>query len=121
MGWPAGYWIVGPVIGLLLGWYAGSGCSTPLQKQERMGGRRGLRPWPLRCLSQFLPERKEKLLREGRIVSRMRAYGYVYQYWRTFHRWGGLVFIVDVQLVGWLLGFVPIGWDIFCHYRYRIW
>ena len=27
------------------------------------GGQRGLRPWPLRCLSQFLSERKERLLR----------------------------------------------------------
>ena len=25
-------------------------------------GRRGLCPWPLRCLSQFLSERKERLL-----------------------------------------------------------
>ena len=25
---------------------------------------------------------------------------YAYQNWRTFHRWGGLVFIVDVQPVG---------------------
>ena len=30
-------------------------------------GRRGLCPWPLRCLSQFLSERKEKLLRLLRI------------------------------------------------------
>ena len=32
---------------------------------------------------------------------------------RTFHRWGGLVFIVDVLPVGWRLGFFPIGGDIF--------
>ena len=41
---------------------------TPLQKQERKGGRRGLRPWPLRCLSQFLSERKERLL-NGRMCA----------------------------------------------------
>ena len=34
-----------------------------LYKKENGGGRQGLRPWPLRCLSQFLSERKEKLLR----------------------------------------------------------
>ena len=28
-------WIVGPEIRLLLGWFIGSGCGTPLQKQER--------------------------------------------------------------------------------------
>ena len=28
-------WIVGPEIGLLLGWSAGFECGTPLQKQER--------------------------------------------------------------------------------------
>ena len=27
--------VVGPEIGLLLGWSAGSECGTPLQKQER--------------------------------------------------------------------------------------
>ena len=31
-------------------------------KTRMMGGRRGLRPWPLRCLSQILPERKEIML-----------------------------------------------------------
>ena len=45
----------------------------------------------------------------------MFAYEYAYQYWRTFHRWGGLVFIVDVLRVGSLLGFIPIGWDSFCY------
>ena len=29
---------------------------------------------------------------------------------RTFHRWGGLVFIVYVFPVGRWLGFFPIGW-----------
>ena len=27
--------VIGPEIGLLLGWSAGSGCGTPLQRQER--------------------------------------------------------------------------------------
>ena len=34
-------------------------------KTINIGGRQGLRPWPLRCLSQFLFERKERLLRGG--------------------------------------------------------
>ena len=32
-------------------------------KTRKKGGRRGLRPWPLRCLSQFFPKRKYGLLR----------------------------------------------------------
>ena len=36
-------------------------------KTIKMGGRRGLRPWPLQCLSQFPSERKERLLRMLRI------------------------------------------------------
>ena len=39
-------------------------CRSPT-KTIKMGGRRGLRPWPLRCLSQFLSERKERLLGGG--------------------------------------------------------
>ena len=52
-------------------------------KTRKKKGRRGLRPWPLRCLSQFLAERKYRLLR-GRM------------FLRTFHRWGDLVFIVYI-------------------------
>ena len=52
-------------------------------KTRKKKGRRGLRPWPLRCLSQFLAERKDRLLRRRMFL-------------RTFHRWGGLVFIVYV-------------------------
>ena len=33
------------------------------RRTRRKKGRRGLRPWPLRCLSQILPERKERMLR----------------------------------------------------------
>ena len=36
-------------------------CRSPA-KTIKMGGRRGLRLWPLLCLSQFLSERKERLL-----------------------------------------------------------
>ena len=43
----------------------------------------------------FSEEKKKECLR-GEYVS----YGDVYQNWRTFHQWGGLVFIVDVQSVG---------------------
>ena len=62
--WAAGSWVVGAEVRVLQCWSAGSGRGTPLQEeQERRGGRRGLRSWPLRCLSQFLSERKERLLR----------------------------------------------------------
>ena len=46
------------LIGLLWVWHS-SAMTT------KMGDRRGLHPWPLRCLSQFLSERKERLLRIG--------------------------------------------------------
>ena len=42
--------------GLLWMWHSSA-------KTIKMGGRRGLRPWPFRCLSQFLSKRKERLLR----------------------------------------------------------
>ena len=32
-------------------------------KTRKKGGRRGLGPWPLRCLSQILSERKERMLK----------------------------------------------------------
>ena len=54
------------VIGRLWGWHSSA-------KTRKKGGRRGLRPWPLRCLSQFLSERKERLLNE-----RMCAYESAY-------------------------------------------
>ena len=57
-------------------------------KTRKKVGRLGLRPWPLRCLSQFLAKRKDRLLR-GRM------------FLPTFHRWGGLIFIVYVFQVGW--------------------
>ena len=65
----------------LLGRSAGSRCQAPLQKQEtkRIGG--GLpvaSPMPKSVLSGG---REDRLLREWSFV-------------RTFHRWGGLVFIV---------------------------
>ena len=39
------------LIGLLWMWHSSA-------KTIKIGGRRGLRPWPLRCLSQFLSEKK---------------------------------------------------------------
>ena len=33
------------------------------KRTRKKKGRQGLRPWPLRCLSQFLSERKDRLLR----------------------------------------------------------
>ena len=56
-------------------------------KTRKKVGRQELRPWPLRCLSQFLAERKDRLLR-GRM------------FLRTFYRRGGLIFIVYVFPVG---------------------
>ena len=92
--WRARKWASGS-FGSLQCWSAGSGRSTPLQKQERRG-RRGLLPWPLRCLSQFLSEGKKRLLRE-----RMCGCKYVLRMsLRTFHRRGGHVFIVDIRPVG---------------------
>ena len=52
-------------------------------------------PEPLRCLSQFLFERRDRLLR-GRMCCECLRMSM-----RTFHRLGGLVFIVDVLPVGW--------------------
>ena len=57
-------------------------------KTRKKKGRQELRPWPLRCLSQFLAERKDRLLR-GRV------------FLCIFHRWSGLIFIVYVFPVGW--------------------
>ena len=54
-------------------------------KRRKKGGRRGLRPWPLRCLSQILSERRENATMAN--VLRM--------FVCTFHRWGDLVFIAD--------------------------
>ena len=62
---------------------------TSAKRTRKNKGRRGLRPWPLRYLSQFLSERKERLLRLLRIGVSLRMS------LRTFHRWGSLVFIVD--------------------------
>ena len=57
--------------------------SSAKKKKKKKVGRRELRLWPLRCLSQFLAERKDGLLRER-------------MFFRTFHLWGGLVFIVYI-------------------------
>ena len=62
LGWAAGSWMVWVEVGSLQCWSAGFGCGCPLQKARKKGSRRGLRPWPFRCLSQFLSKRKERLL-----------------------------------------------------------
>ena len=65
----------------MLGRSAGSGRWTPLQKQETKrieGGSHVASPMPKSVLSGG---REDQLLRELSFV-------------RTFHRWGGLVFIV---------------------------
>ena len=56
-------------------------------KTRKKGGRRGLGPWPLRCLSQILSERKERMLR-------LLSIGV--QLLRTFYCWGGHVFIMYI-------------------------
>ena len=40
-------------------------------KTGEKGGRRGLRPWPLRCLSQLLSERESRLFRRRRLHKSM--------------------------------------------------
>ena len=55
--------VIGLELELPLGWFAGSGRWTPLQKQKQRGWA-GARLLPLRCLSQFfLDERKDQLLK----------------------------------------------------------
>ena len=74
-----------------------------LCKNKKERGSAGARPLPLQCLSQFLPERKDQLLR-GRM------------FLRTFHRWGDLVFIAYVFpnwmvvriLSHWMEDFLPL-------------
>ena len=75
----------------MLGWTAGSGRGSSA-KTRKKGGRRGLRPWPLRCLSQFLFGGREDQPLRGQMCCVCL---------HTFHRWGGHVFIVDVLPVGW--------------------
>ena len=58
--------VVGPELELLLGWSAGSGCWTPLQKQKQRESA-GARPLPLRCLSQFFLDERKDLLLIGRM------------------------------------------------------
>ena len=81
-------------VGLLQYWSAGSGRGTPLQKQERRGVGEGFaRGRSDAQVNFFLREKRNCLEGEGCVCSRMSM--------RTFHRWGGLVFIVDVLPVGW--------------------
>ena len=84
---------------------------APLCKTRKKGGRRGLGPWPLRYLSQFLSERKERLLRLLSISV---------QILRTFHRCGGHVFIMYIVpnlriariLSYWMRYFLPLSNEI---------
>ena len=50
------------VIRKLWGW------NSSEKTRKKKGGRQGLRPWPLRCLSQFLSEKKRDCL-EGECVA----------------------------------------------------
>ena len=50
-------------------------CCSPLQKTSKKKGRRGFRPWPLRCLSQFLPEKKIDCIK-GECVAYLSSMGW---------------------------------------------
>ena len=80
-------------------------------KTREKGGRRGLGPWPLRCLSQVLFEGEERMLK-------LLSIGI--QILRTFHRWGDHVFImyivpnlrVAMILSYWMRCFLPLSNEI---------
>ena len=80
-------------------------------KTKEMGGRRGLGLWPLRCLSQVLLVGEERMLR-------LLSIGI--QILRTFHRWGGYVFIMYIIpnlkvariLSYWMRCFLPLSNEI---------
>ena len=80
-------------------------------KTREKGGRRGLDPWPLRCLSQVLFEEEERMLR-------LLSIGV--QILRTFHRRGGRVFIMYIVpnlrviriLSYWMRYFLPLSNEI---------
>ena len=65
-----------------------------LYKNKKEGG--SMRASPVAApMPKFFPERKYGLLRERMCCVCLRFS------MRTFHRWGGLIFIVDVIPVGW--------------------
>ena len=80
-------------------------------KTREKGGRRGLGPWPLRCLSQTLFQREERMLGSFSIDVHIL---------RTFHLWGGHVFImysvpnlrVARILSYWMRYFLPLSNEI---------
>ena len=84
---------------------------TAETRKKKGGGRRGLGPLPLRCLSQTLFQREERVLRSlssGVQIS------------HTFHRWGGHVFITYIVpnlrvariLFYWMRYFLPLSNEI---------
>ena len=80
-------------------------------KTRKKGGRRGLGPWPLRGLSQTPFQRGERMFRSLSIDI---------QILRTFHRWGGHVFITYIVpnlrvariLSYWMRYFLPLSNEI---------
>ena len=80
-------------------------------KTREKGDRRGLGLWPLRCLSQTLFQREERMLRSLSIDI---------QILRTFYRWGGHVFIMYIVpnlrvariLSYWMRYFLPLSNEI---------
>ena len=80
-------------------------------KTKEKGGRRRLGPWPLRCLSQTLFQREERVLRSLSIGV---------QIFQTFNRWGGHVFIMYTVpnlrvariLSYWMRYFLPLSYEL---------
>ena len=80
-------------------------------KTKEKWGWRGLGPWPLRCLSQTLFEREERMLRSLSIGVQILC---------TFDRWGGHVFIMYIVpnlrvariLFYWMRYFLPLSNEI---------
>ena len=79
--------VVGPELGLPLGWSAGSGAALLCKDKKE---ERSARASPVAApMPKLVPHwEKDRLLR-GRM------------FLRTFHRWGDLVFIAYVFPIGW--------------------
>ena len=80
-------------------------------KTKKKRGRRGLSPWPLRCLNQTLSERKERVCR---------LIGISTQFLLTFHCWGSYIFIMYIVpnlraariLSYWIRYFLPLSNEV---------
>ena len=59
--------------GSAVGPVSGSGCCAPCKKDKLQRGSAGLRPWLLRCLSQFLSDERKSTTQRANVL-RMFAY-----------------------------------------------